>query len=80
MPCVGIDLWFLDNLGFQRASTLDRCVEVVYLEPEQDSMSNWRRVGVDEIRVILFVPRMELEEQLALEKQPIVDIAMSVVG
>src|SRR5580704_5489804 len=53
MPRVGIDLWFLDDLGFQRASTFDRSVEVVQFEPYQDSMSNRRRVGVDEIGVIL---------------------------
>ena len=76
MPRVGIDVRFLDDLGFQRASTFDRSVEVVHLEPEQDSMSDWRRVRVDEIRVILLVPRMELQDQATVDQQPIVAIAM----
>ena len=39
-------------------------------------MSNWRRVGVDEIGVILFVPRMELQDQATVDHQPIIAIAM----
>jgi len=76
MPRVGIDLWFLDDLGFQRAGTLDRSVEVLHFEPEQDSMSNRRSVRVDEIRVILLVPRMELQDQATVDQQPIIAIAM----
>ncbi len=76
MPRVGIDLWFLDDLGLNRASTFDRGVEVADLEPEQDSMSDRRRVRVDEIRMILLVPRMELQDQATVDQQPIVAIAM----
>src|SRR5271155_4552957 len=76
MPRVRIDFRFLDDLGFQRASTLNCSVEVVHLEPEQDSMSNRRRVRVDEIRVILLVPCMELQDQATVDQQPIITIAM----
>ncbi len=76
MSRVGIEFWFLDDLGVQRASTLDCSVEIGDFEPQQDSMSDWRRVRVDEIRVILLVPRMELQDQATVDQQPIVAIAM----
>src|ERR1700692_2471655 len=43
-------------------------------------MSEWRRFRVDEIRVILLVPGMELEDQLTVAKHTIIAIAMLMLG
>jgi hypothetical protein len=39
-------------------------------------MTTWRRVRIDKIRVILFVPGMELKDQVAATEHPIVGIPM----
>ncbi|MGA7869258.1 MAG: hypothetical protein WCA22_00025, partial [Candidatus Binatus sp.] len=66
----------LDDFDLERASSFDGRIEVVHLEPEQYPMSMWRRVRIDKIRVILLVPRVELEDQLTITKHPIIAIAM----
>jgi hypothetical protein len=78
MRSVRVEVWLLDHIGMQRTSSLDRRIEIVHLEPQQDSMSRWRQVRVDKIRVILLVPGMDLEDQLTVTKYPIINIAMLV--
>jgi len=70
----------LDDLHVQRTRSFDGSVEVVHLEPEQDSMSNRRRVRVDEIWVIVVIPRMELEDQMTITKHRIIANAMFMLG
>ena len=65
-----------DYMGTQRTSSFDGGIEVVHLEPQQDSMPTWRRVRIDKIRVMLFVPGMELKDQVAVTEHPIVGIPM----
>ena len=43
-------------------------------------MSRWRQVAVNKIRVILLVPGMELEDQVTAAIDPIIGIAMHVLG
>jgi len=42
-------------------------------------MPDWRRVRVDQIRVIVFVPGVELEDKVAVPKHPIIAISMLVL-
>ena len=51
-----IDVRLLHNLGAQSARPRDGGVEIGNLEPEQHAMSRRRRIRVDEVRVIFFVP------------------------
>ena len=44
MPSVRVDMRLFDYLGTQRTSSPDSGIEVVHLEPQQDSMPPWRRV------------------------------------
>jgi hypothetical protein len=39
-----------------------------------------RRVGVDEGGMLFGIPRVQLQEELAVAEQPIVDVAVWVVG
>src|ERR1700722_4848008 len=65
-----------DYLGTQCTSPPDGGIEVVHLEPQQDSMPTWCGVRIDKIRVMLFVPRMELKDQVTVTEHPIVGIPM----
>jgi len=51
-------------LSAQCASPLYDRIKVFHLEPDQDTMPKGRRVRVDKVRMIFFVPGMELENQL----------------
>jgi len=42
-------------------------------------MSRWRQISVNKIRVILLVPRMQLEDQVTVTIDPIINIAMLVL-
>jgi hypothetical protein len=74
-----VDVRFLDHLRMQRTRSRDRRIEIVHFKPEQDAMTGRRRVGVDEIRVILLVPSMKLEDHSTVTKQPFIGIAMLVL-
>ena len=52
---VRIDVRLLQELGAQGPGPLDRGVEVLHLEPEQDAVAGRSSVGVDEVRVLLIV-------------------------
>ena len=75
----GVDVRFFDDLGPQPASSLHDLVKVVYLEPQQDTVSRRRRVCVDEVGVVFFVPSVELKKQLTRARDPIVHVAVAVV-
>jgi hypothetical protein len=75
-----VDVRLFDDLGAQRTRSLDGGVEVVHLEPQQHAMSRPRRVRVDQIRMIFLVPGVELEDQVTAAKEPIVVIAMTMLG
>ena len=70
MPGVRVDMRLLDYLGTQPTDPPDGGIEVVHLEPQQDSMPTWRRVRIDEIQVMLFVPCMELKDQVTVTERP----------
>jgi hypothetical protein len=74
-----VEVRFQDDLGVQGAGTLDDGVKIVYLEPEQDTVSGGRRVAVDEVGMVFRVPGVELEKQLARARDALVEVAMRVV-
>ena len=71
---------FFDDLGLQAASPLHSHVKIVDLKPQQDTVPRRRRICVDEVWVILHVPRMQLKKQPTSVRDPIVHIAMGVFG
>ena len=60
----GIDMRFLDDLGSQGARPLHGRVEIVYLEPQQDTVSRRCCVCIDEVGVVFLVPGVQLKKQL----------------
>jgi hypothetical protein len=79
-PLLGrrVDVRFFDNFGPEPASALHDRVKVVDLEPQQDTVSGRRRIGVDEIRVIFLVPSVELKNQPTGVRDPLVQVAAAV--
>src|SRR5262245_64707767 len=73
-----VDVRFLDDLRTQRTSSLHDRVKIVYLEPQQDTVSRRRRVCVDEIGMVFLVPSVELKKQLTTARDPIVHVAVAV--
>ena len=81
-PVLGrrVDVRFFDDLRLQPARALDSQIEIVELEPQHDAVSGRRRVGVDEIGVLFGVPGVQLEEQSPRAPDPIVHVAVRVIG
>jgi hypothetical protein len=69
-----------DDLCAQRPRARDGRIEIAYLEPEQDAVPAWRRVSVNQIWVIVFIPGMELEDQFAVQKNAVVVVTMFMFG
>jgi len=76
----GVDVRFFNDLRPQPASALDSQIEIVELEPQHDAMSGRRRVGVDEIGMVFRVPGVELKKQPTRAPDPIVYVAVRVMG
>jgi hypothetical protein len=74
----GVDVRFFDDLRTQRASSLHDRVKIVYLEPQQDTVSRRRRVCVNEVGVVFLVPSVELKKQLTRARDPLVQVAVAV--
>jgi hypothetical protein len=55
------DVRLFDDLRPQLVSPSDGRVEIVDLEPQHDAMSRGRRVRIDEVGVVLRVPRVQLK-------------------
>ena len=72
-----VDVRFFDNFGPQPASALHDRVKVVDLEPQQDTVSRRRRIGVDEIGVVCFVPSVDLKNQSTGVRDPLVQVAVA---
>jgi len=73
-----IEVGLLYDQSPQCLRPFDDCVEVLKLEPEQDAVSRWRCVGVDEVGMIFLVPSVELKNQVTAAEQPIIHVAMAV--
>jgi len=58
-----VDVRLQDDPGAQTSDPLDGGVEVVDLEPEQDTMAVGRTVGTDQVWVLLLVPGVQLEDE-----------------
>jgi hypothetical protein len=69
----GVHVGLQGHLGAERAGG---AVEILRLEPEQDPVPVRRGIGVHEVRVVLVVPAVELEDQVAVRVQPLVDVAV----
>lgn len=67
------------DLGVQGASLFDNFIEIVHLEPENNTMPNRRGVRINQGRVVVFVPGMELKNKLTRLEHPIIEIAMAVL-
>jgi len=50
-----IDVRLLNERRLEGPHALHCGVEVVHLKPQKNAVPNWRRVGVDEVRVLLFM-------------------------
>ena len=74
----GVDVRFFDDLRTQGASSLHDRVKIVYLEPQQDTVSRRRRVCVDEVGVVFLVLSVELKKQLTRARDPLVQVAVAV--
>ena len=77
---VWIDVRLENGLCAQRSCTADCRLEIIYLKPPQKSVPTWREIGVNQIRVILFIPGMELEDQFAVAKYPIIPASVLMLG
>ena len=71
-----VDVGLLDHRRAERARSRDGRVEVVDLEPHEDAVADGRGVGVHEVRVVLLVPGVELENQLPARVEPLVDVTV----
>lgn len=76
----GVDVRFEDDLCTQRASSGHDCVKIGNLEPKQDTVPRPRGVPVNEVGVILLVPRVELQKQPARARDPLIKVTMAVFG
>jgi len=72
----GIHVDVFDDLGVERPSPLDGSVYIVELEPYQHPVTVPSPIGVDEVRVVLHVPGVELERQHTVHKESVVAIGV----
>ncbi len=73
-----IDVRFFDDLGSQPASSRHRRVEIVDLEPQDDTMPRPRCVGVDEVWVLFHIPSVKLKKQPTRARNTIIEVTMVV--
>jgi hypothetical protein len=71
---------FSNDLSLQPTRSLDCGVKIVDLEPQHDAVAVRRRVGVDEIGMVVRVPSVQLKEQSARAPDAIVHVAVRVIG
>ena len=74
-----VEVGLLYDLRAQRASLFDGLIKIVYLEPEHDAVRKRRSVRVDQVRVIVLVPSMELKNYMTIPEHPIIEVAMDVL-
>ena len=55
----------LDDLGAERSRPRRRSLKIIQIEPEQHAVAGRRRGPVDQVRMILFVSGMELQDHAA---------------
>ena len=75
-----IDKRLFDHLGLQRARTRHGGIEIVQLKPEHDTMGDRRCSTIGEVRMIFLVPGVKLKNDLAGYADPVIGIAMGMVG
>jgi hypothetical protein len=64
--------WGRGRVDMQCAGPFDGGIKVVDLEPEQDAVPWSTCLRINQVRMILHVPRVELENQVTLVEQSIV--------
>jgi hypothetical protein len=72
VPGRWVDVRLLDDLGPQFACSLNHRVKVVYLEPQQDTVSRPHSICIDEIGVVFLLPSVQLKQQPTRAVNPIV--------
>lgn len=75
-----IDVRLFDDFGAEGARAVDGVVEVVDLEPEEDTVPVLRCLRSDEVRMVLLVPSVQLENQLTVGKNAIVDVPVRIAA
>jgi len=75
-----VEVRLLNDLRAQSAGSLHDRIKVIHLEPDEDTVSGRRCVGIDKIGVIFFIPGVKLKNQLTGTEDPVVYVAMAVVG
>lgn len=63
-----------DHVCTKRASTRGCNSVVVHFEPQEHAMTDGRAIRVDEVRMIFFVPRMKLENEIVTDVDATVDV------
>src|SRR5262245_44254350 len=62
---IRIDLRTFEHRRFYAAYARDRCIEVVYAEPEQQAVAA-SQLGIAEMRMLVRIPVMKLQDHVAL--------------
>jgi hypothetical protein len=75
----GIDVDLLDDLGTKCTSAPDDGVKIIHLEPEENAVSVWSRVCTHQVRMVFFVPGVELKNQSSFVIEPIVKVTVIVL-
>ena len=76
----GVHERFQEDVSIQGAGLSDYCIKIFDFEPKHHAMTVRCCVAVDEIGMVVHVPSMELEDQLAFREQPLIHVAMWMFG
>src|ERR1700733_5364983 len=71
-----IDVRLPEHLRLQGAGSLHRSIEVIHLEPQEDSVPRPSFLRMDEVRVSLFIPSMQLKNERTAAKEAVIDVRM----
>jgi hypothetical protein len=75
----GVDVWLQEDPSAEASDAIDGSVEVVDLEPEKDAMAVGRTVGPHEVRVLLLVPGVQLQDERVSTREAVVEEAVRMV-
>jgi hypothetical protein len=76
VPGRGIDVRFQDNLGPQAVGSRHGRIKIIDFEPQQDTVSGWRRSRVDEVGMVFLVPGVQLKNHPTRTRDAIVHVSM----
>jgi hypothetical protein len=71
-----IDARLQEHLRLQGIGSLHRSIEVIDLEPQEDSVPRPSFLRIDEVRVLLFIPSMQLKDESTAAKEAVIEVRM----